>query len=105
MSKAFVLDTGTKPLDPIHPGQARLLLTHRSAAVFRRFPFTIILKEAKLDAAPEPLRVKIEPGSKTAGLAVMNDATGEVVWAAELPHRGQQVKEALDIRRSQRRGR
>ena len=34
--------------------------------------------------------MKIDPGSKTTGLAVVNDATGRVVWAAELAHRGQQ---------------
>ena len=47
-----------------------------------------------------PLRLKIDPGSKTTGLAAVNDATGQVVWAAELSHRGQQVKERLDQRRA-----
>ncbi len=105
MSKVLMLDTNKKPLDPIHPGRARLLLTQQKAAVFHRYPFTIILKEAKPEAIATPLRVKVDPGSRTTGLAVMNDATGEVVWAAELTHRGQQVKEALDTRRAQRRGR
>jgi hypothetical protein len=44
MSKVFVVDANRKPLDPVHPGYARLLLTQRKAAVLRRFPFTIILK-------------------------------------------------------------
>ena len=39
----FVLDTTKKPLDPIHPGKARLLLKQLKAAVFRFYPFTIIL--------------------------------------------------------------
>jgi 5-methylcytosine-specific restriction endonuclease McrA len=105
MAKVFVLDTNKNPLDPIHPGRARLLLMQQKAAVLRRYPFTIILKEAKPTAPSTPLRVKIDPGSQTTGLVVLNDATGEVVWAAELTHRGQQVKDALDTRRSQRRGR
>jgi 5-methylcytosine-specific restriction endonuclease McrA len=105
MSKVFVLDPTKQPLDPIHPGRARLLLTQQKAAVFRRFPFTIILTEAKPATIPTPLRVKIDPGSKGTGLAVVNDTTGEVVWAAELIHRGHQVKDALDARRAQRRGR
>jgi 5-methylcytosine-specific restriction endonuclease McrA len=50
-----------------------------------------------------PVRLKIDPGSKTTGLAAVNDATGQVVWAAELSHRGQQVKERLDQRRACRR--
>ncbi len=51
------------------------------------------------------MRLKVDPGSKTTGMAVLNEATGEVVWAAELCHRGQQVKEALASRHAQRRSR
>jgi 5-methylcytosine-specific restriction endonuclease McrA len=105
MSKVFVLNADKTPLNPVHPGQARLLLTQGRAAVFRHYPFTIILKEEVHDAQIEPLRLKIDPGSKTTGLAVVNDATGEVVWAAELTHRGQAIKARLDARRAIRRGR
>ncbi len=93
MSAVFVIDQHKKPCDPVHPGRARCLLTAGHAAVYRRYPFTIIMKEAKLDTIPAPLRMKIDPGSQTTGLAVVNDVTGEVVSAAELSHRGQQVKE------------
>ncbi len=105
MSCVFVLDANMKPLDPVHPGEARWLLTQRKAAVYRRYPFTILLKAAKPTARPAPLRVKIDPGSKTTGIAVVNDATGVVVWAAELAHRGQQVQERLAQRRVCRRSR
>jgi 5-methylcytosine-specific restriction endonuclease McrA len=105
VSSVFVVDQDRKPLDPIHPGRARFLLKSGHAAVLRRYPFTIIMKEPKPDAQPAPLRVKIDPGSQTSGLALVNDATGQVVWAAELTHRGQQVKEALDTRRASRHGR
>ena len=54
---------------------------------------------------PRPLRLKIDPGSKTTGFAVVTEATGEVVWAAELQHRGQLIKNALETRRSLRSGR
>ncbi|MEO0684291.1 MAG: RRXRR domain-containing protein, partial [Cyanobacteria bacterium J06649_11] len=40
----FVLDTNKQPLNPITPKQARKLLEKSKAAVFRRFPFTLILK-------------------------------------------------------------
>ena len=53
----------------------------------------------------QPVRLKIDPGSKTTGLALVNDASGEVVWAAELTHRGQQVKKHLADRRAVRRSR
>jgi 5-methylcytosine-specific restriction endonuclease McrA len=53
----------------------------------------------------EPLRVKIDPGAKTTGLALVNDTTGEVVWVAELQHRGFQIRDALLSRRQLRRSR
>lgn len=73
--------------------------------MFRRYPFTLILKQRQPDAIVVPLRLKIDPGSTTTGFALLNEATGQVVWAAELTHRGQQVKAKLDDRRAQRHGR
>ena len=105
MSNVFVLDTNKQPLDPVHPGRARLLLTQGKAAVFRRYPFTIILSQAVPAPQVHGLRLKIDPGSKTTGFALVNDATGEVVWAAELAHRGQAIKKALDKRRAVRHSR
>ena len=75
MSKVFVLDTQKRPLDPVHPGRARVLLKEGKVAIFRRYPFTIIRRAAGSAAPPEPLRVKIDPGSKTTGLALVNDQT------------------------------
>jgi len=105
MSFVFVVDQNRKPLDPVHPGRARFLLRAGHAAVLRRYPFTLILKETKPDAEPQPLRVKLDPGSKTTGVAVVNESTGQVVWAAEMAHRGEQVQAKLADRRSQRHGR
>ena len=105
MSKVFVIDTTKKALNPVHPARARLLLTQGKAAVFRRYPFTIMLKREVEHPDVEPLRLKIDPGSKTTGLAIVNDATGDVVWTAELTHRGQAIKEALEARRGVRRSR
>ena len=105
MSNVFVLDTMHRPLDPIHPGYARKLLSSGKAAVFRRFPFTLLLKVEVQDPQTHPLRIKLDPGSKTTGIALVNDASGEVVWAAELTHRGQAIKDALERRRAIRRSR
>jgi len=105
MSKVFVIDTDQHPLEPVRPGRARLLLKEGKAAVFRRSPFVIILKRQVETAAPAPLRLKIDPGAKTTGLALVDDAKGEVVWAAELSHRGTEIRSALDTRRSVRQGR
>ena len=99
MSKVFVVDPLYRPVDPIHPGWARKLLSSGQAAVYRRYPFTIMLKKEVVHPMVQPLRLKLDPGSKTTGLALVNDASGEVVWAAELSHRGQAIKERLDARR------
>jgi len=105
MSHVFVIDQDKRPVNPVHPAHARHLLTTGQAAVFRRYPFTLILKQSLPAAAVTPLRLKIDPGSKTTGIALLNEVTGQVVWAAELTHRGQQIKAKLDDRRAQRRGR
>jgi len=104
LNYVFVLDTNRKPLAPIHPAEARKLLRGGQAAIFRTYPFTIILKVAATEE-PEPLRVKVDPGSTTTGIAVVHDATGRVVWAANLHHRGQRIKDALEGRRAIRRSR
>jgi 5-methylcytosine-specific restriction endonuclease McrA len=105
MSNVFVLDANKCPLNPVHPGRARILLKQGKAAVYRRFPFCIILKRTIDQPVVQLLRLKIDPGSKTTGLAVVNDATGEIVFAAELHHRGEQIKHAMDARRAARRSR
>jgi len=105
LSKVFVIDQNKQPRTPVHPARARLLLGQGQAAVWRIYPFTLILKAAVPDADPAPLRVKLDPGSRTTGLALVDDATGEVVFAAELHHRGGAVKKALAARRAVRRSR
>ncbi len=105
MSQVFVLDTHKQPLNPVHPGRARCLLTQGKAAVYKRYPFTIILQVKGKAPTIEPLRIKLDPGSRTTGIALVNDATGQVVFAAELTHRGQSIKKALDQRRAVRRSR
>jgi 5-methylcytosine-specific restriction endonuclease McrA len=103
--KVPVLDTTKKPLAPTTPRRARLLLKSGKAAVFRHYPFTIILKREIENPMIPDLKIKIDPGSKTTGVAVVNQQTGEVVFAAEIEHRGHAIKASLDSRRSLRRGR
>jgi RRXRR protein/HNH endonuclease len=108
MNRVFVIDTNKQPLGPCTPARARRLLTSRKAAVWRREPFTIILKRAvELDAQP-PIQFKADPGSKTTGLALVGEFPKQgriVLWAANLAHRGQAIKNGLESRASLRRGR
>jgi 5-methylcytosine-specific restriction endonuclease McrA len=99
----FVLDSSKKQLNPTHPARARKLLKQGKAAVFKRYPFTIILKEEVERANNQELRIKIDPGAKTTGLAVLRNEV--VLWAAELTHRGFQIRDALTFRRQSRRSR
>ena len=105
MSKVFVLDTNRQPLSPCHAARARQLLHQGKASVYRQYPFTIILKREISKPDTQSLRLKIDPGSKTTGLAIVNDSTGEISWAAHLRHRGSKIKASLDTRRAIRRSR
>lgn len=98
----FVVDTNRKPLSPCTAGMARSLLKAGKAAVFCRYPFTIILSKA-VEANPEPLELKLDPGAKVTGIAIKQGS--KVLFGAELQHRGQQIKDSLLSRRQLRRGR
>ena len=73
--------------------------------MLRRFPFTLMLRVGEPTEEPAPLRLKIDPGSQTTGLALLNDTTGQVVCAAEITHRGQQVQARREQRHRCRRSR
>jgi hypothetical protein len=99
----FVIDSDRQPCNPIHPAQARLLLSQKKAAVLRCYPFTILLKEKVENVEIKPLTIKIDPGSKVTGLALVSEEN--VIWGAELTHRSQQIKSDLESRRAIRRSR
>jgi len=104
--RVFVLDKNLKPLDPCHQARARELLDKGRAKVFRRYPFTIVLQDRVFEASvTHSHRIKIDPGSKVTGIAMVQEETGRVTNALELSHRGQQIKNSLESRRSLRRGR
>ncbi|EGQ62051.1 HNH endonuclease-like protein [Acidithiobacillus sp. GGI-221] len=105
MQRVLVLDKNRQPLMPCHPARARQLLRRGKAAVFRRFPFTIILKDRE-SGVTQPTALKLDPGSKTTGLALVADFARQgkvLVWAAELQHRGAAIRKALADRRAHRR--
>lgn len=106
MRRVFVLSSDGQPLDPCHPARARQLLTQGKAAVWRLHPFTIRLNNRNTAASvTHPHRVKLDPGSKTTGIAVVAEESRRVVWAGELTHRGQQIRDRLQARRTVRRSR
>lgn len=107
MNSVFVISSTKKPLMPCRPARARKLLTAGRAAVYRLYPFTIILLDRE-DGDTQPLEVKVDPGSKTTGIALVGhfEQQGAVVlWGANLSHRGQAMKNNLESRRALRRSR
>ena len=88
---AFVLDKRHRPLMPCSEKRARLLLQRGRAVVH----------------LIQPLRLKLDPGSKTTGLAVLrfvSEDHGVAVFLGEIIHR-QGIKRRLDARRGVRRSR
>src|SRR5260370_7939817 len=53
MSAVFVLDAERRPLAPVHPGRARLLLKAGKAPVFNPHPFTLTLKRSSARPASQ----------------------------------------------------
>ncbi|MGB1288752.1 MAG: RNA-guided endonuclease IscB [Aggregatilineales bacterium] len=106
MQKVFVVDKNQESLMPCHPARARELLRKGRARVLRRYPFTIILLDRE-GGEIQDIQFKVDPGSKTSGIALIGDFKRGLrcIWAAELTHRGQQIRDKLLSRRQQRRGR
>lgn len=99
-----MLDMHFKPMNPVHPAVARILLSERKARVHRAQPFCIRLGVVSSQAT-HGLQLKLDPGSVTTGLALVNHANGEIVWGAELLHHGRAIKKKLEKRAAQRRSR
>ncbi len=96
----LVIDTNKTPLTPCTPCMASKLLKAGKAAVFRRFPFTIILKK-ECKPSKDNVQIKIDPGSRHTGLVLLQD--NKVIWVGELNHRGSLIKKKLESRRVSRR--
>lgn len=102
---------------PCHPARARELLARGRAVVARRAPFTIRLKHrTRADSAVEGVHLRLDPGSRTTGIAVTDERNrigpkGRTVVARrglitlELRHRGQQIHGGMMRRAAYRRRR
>jgi RRXRR protein len=100
----LVLAKPKKPLMPCSENRARLLLTPGRAVVHRRHPFTIRLRD-RVGGDVQPVRVKIDPGSKATGVAIItdDDRPAKVLCLFKLAHRGRRISEAVTARRAFRR--
>ena len=104
----FVLDRRGKALMPCSEKRARLLLQRGRARVHRVLPFVIRLTDRSADTcAFQTLRLKLDPGSKVSGMALVREFDGgvAVLNLFDLIHRGRQISEALTARANMRRAR
>ncbi|QMV32475.1 HNH endonuclease [Ralstonia phage Claudette] len=102
---------------PCSEQRARKLLSAGRARVHRLYPFTIrLIDRQQANSVLQPLELKLDPGSKTTGLAVCRveeriDVDGVVErvmhirFLMDLVHRGHAIKEALHARAAMRRRR
>jgi 5-methylcytosine-specific restriction endonuclease McrA len=103
---------------PCEERRATKLLDSGRARVHHLIPFVIRIIDLHVEScAFQPLELKLDPGSKVTGLAVVrlseqvDSETGEVLKSvhilslSEIMHRGRQISEALTARCSMRRRR
>ncbi|MHB1751244.1 MAG: RNA-guided endonuclease IscB, partial [Acidiferrobacter sp.] len=109
----LVMDRRKRPLMPCSEKRARLLLERGRARVHPVMPFTIRLVDRyQENAILQTVRLKLDPGSQTTGLALVREqdttdtTTGEVVrtltvlMLLELQHRGSVIRDRLTARRA-----
>jgi 5-methylcytosine-specific restriction endonuclease McrA len=102
----FVVDKRKKPLMPCTEKRARLLLERGKAVVHRRYPFTIRLKE-RVGGAVQPVRLKVDPGAGTTGVAVVREVGDgqHILHLAEIAHRSTTIHRRMLQRAAFRRRR
>ena len=100
----FVLDKSKKPLDMITNAEARILIRKKLAVIHKIYPFTIRLRDNSCVDRNKAYTVKLDPGSRHTGVAIVDDKD-QVVMLAEIEHRGHIIKKNLNDRRAVRNSR
>jgi len=100
----FVVGKHKKPLMPCSEKRARLLLERGRAVIHRKEPFTIRIKDRTVkESNLQPLRLKLDPGSKVTGVAILENDS-KAIWLGEIHHKTN-IKKNLENRRAIRRNR
>jgi len=101
----FVLNKDFSPVMPCSEKKARKMLEKGKAVIHRLYPLVIRLKE-QITPEIEDLRLKLDPGAKTTGFAVLLEKWGreaDAIILGEIIHKGS--RKALDDKRQFRRTR
>ena len=83
----FVLNRSKKPLNMITNAEARILIRKKLAVIHKIYPFTIRLRDNSCGSQDRAYTVKIDPGSRHTGIAIVDDKD-QVAMLAEIEHRG-----------------
>jgi 5-methylcytosine-specific restriction endonuclease McrA len=102
----FVRSKNKKKLMPCSEKRAKLLLARGRARIHKMVPFTIRLTD-RTNGKVQPLELKIDPGSKKTGIAIIRktENTVHVISLIELEHRGASISEDLTQRKGYRKRR
>lgn len=105
----ITLDKHKKPLGHCTEKRARQLIEKGRACVYRYYPFTIIIKDLDVNTMTNPpkqeYRIKIDPGSKYTGMAIIEENSNNVILYIQVEHRAGQIRDAIKTRRDIRRNR
>ena len=103
----IALDKHKHPMGFVTPNRARHLLSSGRAVVHLMYPFTIRVKDVDTRnfEKQKEYQIKIDPGSKYTGIAVVDRETNEVVLFMQIEHRGDMVKTNLQTRFGARKNR
>ena len=97
----IALDKYHQPFGVCTERRARILLSQRRACVYSYYPFSIILKDKdarEVEILPS-FRIKIDPGSKYTGIAVVRNDDDAVAFYMQIEHRGEQIVKSLQTRK------
>ena len=104
----IALDKNKRPVGFLTEKRCRKLFEQKRAVRYRMFPMVVILKDIDVRTFTQPLpeyRLKIDPGAKYDGFAIIDPVRDTVVFTLQVEHRAGQVKQNLDTRKQARRNR
>ena len=78
----LVVDKRKRPCNTISNAYARILLFKKQAVIHKRFPFTIRLKNDNAVLKDRSYTVKVDPGSKHTGIAIVDNKDSVVMFEA-----------------------
>ena len=103
----IALDKHKRPLGFLTERRARILMEKRRACIYRVFPAVVIIKDVDSRAVEglPSYRIKIDPGSKHTGIAIVRNDTDEALFFLQVEHRGDQVHRNKQAQKNARRNR